>query len=211
MSWLASSKKNLLPLSRERVDFVLALTEWEYTGRYNDLDPERSDCELCEHPEIRFQFEIKNRLTTKKLLVGSECIRKFAISALSEEGELLDSRESGRKVARDRRSLIARAEARRIVHALVSLAVEDEAFNIDSFIEYFQERGAFTPNQLALLLWRLDEKGIRYEKCRFKIIVRRDREKDQLRTIPRWKLKKLWPYMTVTQRELCRAIRAQTA
>jgi hypothetical protein len=96
MSWLDNSRRNLLPLSKERVNFSIALKEWNYTGNYTDLEHERSSCELCEHPDIKYQFEIRNSLTSRVLLVGSECIRKFAISAVTSDGEVLSAEQSTR-------------------------------------------------------------------------------------------------------------------
>jgi len=62
------------------------------------------------------------------------------------------------------------------------------------------DRDAFTPNQLALLFWRLDQHEIEYSPRDFKIVIRRDREKNQLRQMEDWKIKKLWASMSTSQR-----------
>jgi|SRR6185437_1860839 len=90
MNWARNAENNLLPLSREQHNFALALTEWHYTGNTHDLEEPVEACELCEHPDIRYQFEIVNRHTHQTLLVGSECIHKFEIGAIDEAGALLD-------------------------------------------------------------------------------------------------------------------------
>ncbi len=200
MSWLDNAAKNLLPLSREHDNFAVALGEWHYTGNFHDLEVAIEECGLCEHPEIRYQFEIANRHTGNTLLVGSECIHKFEIGAIDEAGVLLDAGDSRRKVEKDRRALIAEARRRRVINTLVRLAGLDQDFKITSFIDYFQERDAFTPNQLATLLWQLDKHRVQYNPSDFSMTIRRGREKEQLLEMPEFKLKSLWRCMSASQR-----------
>jgi len=89
-------------------------------------------------------------------------------------------------------------------NTLITLARKDGEFNIDSFIGYYQDRGAFTPDQLSMLLWRLDEHDIPRDGVPFKVIIKRNREREQLRSMPGWKLRKLWPYLSEHQRAVCR-------
>src|ERR1043165_5380424 len=114
MSWASRVSENLLPLSKERDDLALALHEWRYAGNFNDLEAPEADCELCDHPEIRYQFEICNVHTGHTLLVGSECIHRFGIAATDEEGRTLDETETRKKVEKDRRKLIEDARKRRV-------------------------------------------------------------------------------------------------
>lgn len=200
MSWLDNAAKNLLPLSRDQQNFALALREWHYTGNFHDLEVAIENCGLCEHPEIRYQFEIANQYTGNTLLVGSECIHKFEIGAIDDSGALLDAEDSRRKVDKDRRALIAEARRRRVINTLVRLAGLDKDFKITSFIDYYQERGAFTPNQLAMLVWRLNEHRVPYNPADFSMIIRRGREKDQLIAMAEWKVRRIWRCMSAPQR-----------
>lgn len=159
-----------------------------------------ASCELCEHPEIRYQFKITNRHNGNELLVGSECINKFGIAATDDLGRVLSADASRRKVNRDRRFLITEARSRRQIATLIALAREEVEFQIDSSISYVQDRGAFTPNQLAFLFWRLHERGVVFKLRDFKVIMRRDREKAQLHQMPHFKLKHLWPALSSSQR-----------
>jgi len=113
--WAESVKKNLLPLSKEKTDLKKALGEWFYTGDTYDLSYPDEDCELCDHQGIRFQFEIKNEHTGKVLLIGSECILRFSIPAVDNEGNVLDQISTTKKVHRDRRKLISDARTRHYV------------------------------------------------------------------------------------------------
>lgn len=201
MIWASRAAKNLLPLRREKSNLQTALREWRYTGNYNDLEAPEEDCELCDHPEIRYQFEIQNLHTGSRLLVGSECINRFGISATGEDGETLDAEASRRKVGRDRSQLIEEARKRRVVTALVALAHVDGEFKIESFIDYLHTRGAFTPKQLSILQWRLSKFGVAHNIADFKLTIRRNREKDQLLALEDWKLQLLWPALSPTQRQ----------
>lgn len=200
-SWVQRVRQNLLPLSLEKQDLTLALKEWYYAGTAYDLEVDTEDCELCDHPNIRFQFEIYNQFTEQVLMVGSECITKFDIAAQDDAGRILGKKASKRKVAQDRRKLIDDARKQRMLNVLLKLARVDQEFKIDSFITYVQDRGAFTPDQLKLLIWRLEKHRIQHQKSDFKLIVRRDREKQQLLAMEDWQLKKIWDYMSDSQRD----------
>lgn len=200
MNWAIRSAANLLPLSIERAALVVALREWLYTGDMYDLGSPVETCELCEHPEIRYQFKIINRHNGNEMLVGSECINKFGIFATDELGNILNREESRRRVNRDRRFLVDEARKRRLINTLVALSVVEESFDINSFIGYVQDRDAFTPSQLVLLFWRLDQHRIEYSPRDFKLVIRRDREKRQLHQMEDWKIRKLWESMSTSQR-----------
>lgn len=201
MSWASRAAKNLLPLSQERSDLARALKEWRYTGNFNDLEEPAADCELCDHPDIRYQFEIQNLHTAKRLLIGSECIHRFGIAATDEEGRTLDAAGTRKKVEKDRRKLIEEARKRRLVKALVALAHVDSEFDIASFIDYLQTRDAFTPKQLTTLQWRLSKHRIPHDLRDFKLTIRRAREKDQLAALADWQLARILPALSESQRE----------
>jgi hypothetical protein len=200
MSWASRAANNLLPLSRETSQLSVALHEWRYTGEFFDLEAPVEDCQLCDHEGIRYQFEIRNGHTGKSLLIGSECIHRFGISALDEDGRALDADGTRKKVDRDRRTLIEEARKRRVVNALVALQHVDAEFDIKSFLDYLQTRGAFTPSQLSILLWRFDRHRISYDVRDFSLTIRRNREKAQLLAMEDWKLARLVPALSATQR-----------
>jgi hypothetical protein len=200
--WVESVKKNLLPLSKEKTDLNQALSEWFYTGDTYDLTHPEEDCELCDHPGIRFQFEIKNQHTKEVLLIGSECILRFSISAIDDEGNVLDQVSTTKKVHQDRRKLISNARTKRVITSLVDLSQKDKEFDdINNSIEYFQERGAFSPRHLLFLLWRMKKSGVSFNKTDFKMTIRRNREKDQLLAMKDWEVRKIKPAMSAAQQK----------
>lgn len=201
MTWTERVGETLAPLGIEQHDVLKMLREWYYTGNAYDLEAPIDDCELCSHPEIRYQFEIVNQYTANELLVGSECIKRFRISALDESGKRLGQYASHQKVNRDRNKLISNARQKRTINTLVELSMIDEDFDITSFIDYYRDREAFTPKQLNLLIWRLTEHSIEFKKADFRLIIRRNREKDQLRQMPDWQIKQIWECMSSAQRD----------
>uniref|UniRef100_A0A914DHC9 Uncharacterized protein n=1 Tax=Acrobeloides nanus TaxID=290746 RepID=A0A914DHC9_9BILA len=200
-SYIERVKENLFPLSIEKEDLSKAFKEWLYNENAFDLEQDVEDCQLCNHPNIRYQFEIVNKHNENELLVGSECIKRFNIAATDEFGNILNQEESRKKVDKSRRKLISDASKRRAITSLIRLSAVEEKFDIDSFIGYLQDNGAFTPNQLSTLDWRMNEHKIRHNPGDFKMKIRRDREKDQLREMEDWKIRKLWPYMSVNQQK----------
>ncbi|MBZ9806126.1 hypothetical protein [Mesorhizobium sp. ES1-6] len=199
MSWETRAGNNLLPLSRDKDSLSRALREWRYTGDYHDLEEPSANCELCDHPDIRYQFEIRNLNTAETLLIGSECIHRFGIPATDEEGRALDALATRKKVDRDRRQLVEDARRRRLVTALVALANVERDFDVHSFIDYLQTRGAFTPKQLATVLWRLKKQGVAHSPQDFKLTIRRGREKAQLLSLKEWEMVLVRPCLTSEQ------------
>jgi hypothetical protein len=201
LNWKVRSEANLLPLSIEQSSLYHALSEWLYSGEMYDLGSSHATCELCEHPDLRYQFKIVNKYNGNELLVGSECITKFRITAVDESGNPLGRGESRKKVARDRRCLIMNSKNKRQINALLRLAAVEHDFKISSFIDYVQDRGAFTPNQLSLLLQKFRQHGIEHDPRDFKVVIRRSREQTQLLEMPEWKRQQLLPALSPTQKK----------
>lgn len=199
MDWFARAIETLAPLSVEKHNGTKMFAEWHYSGNAYDLGKPIENCQLCGHPDIRYQFEIINRETKKELLVGSECINKFGIAAIDEAGVRLDDKESKKKVNKDRSRLITEAKKKRLINVLVKLGQVDTEFKIQSFIDYFDERGAFTPKQLALLIWRLEKHSIEFTPSDFKLVIKRDGEQADLLNMADWKVKKIWKCMSAAQ------------
>lgn len=211
MSWAQRAARNIIPLSIEKSNLAAALREWRYEGGFHDREATDADCELCDHPDIRYQFEIRNQFTDAKLQIGSECINRFGISATGDDGEDLDAAGTRAKVSRDRRALIEEARKKRVITALVALSQADPEFRIVSFIDYLQERDAFTPRQLDTLLWRLAKYRVPVDARDFKLTIRRGREQAQLLSMTDWQIERLKPAMSPTQRQFLEHAKAPLA
>ena len=55
-------------------------------------------------------------------------------SSIDDYGQRLNADESGKKVDRNRNKVISESKHRRVINALVELAMADNDFKIDSFI-----------------------------------------------------------------------------
>src|SRR5690625_260874 len=89
MSWLAIAKKNLIEKSEEKNDFLQAVKEFVYIDLIDNQEAQ-SSCELCNQPNIRYEYLVRNKNNGNELLVGSECIKKFVNELDNIDMELLD-------------------------------------------------------------------------------------------------------------------------
>ncbi len=205
MSKIEIIKKNIFLCSLEKNNVLEAFKEWRYDGVINDLGIRVKTCELCEQPELRYQFQITNVHSESELWVGSECIKKFnTISVTNKDGVNLSYDLAVKKIDKDRRKMIVDSKTKSMLNSLVQLSWKDEEFDIEDFIKYFKERGAFTPNQLSTVIWRLEKHQTDFEKGNFKCTIKRIREREQLLNMEDWKIKKIWECLSPSQKTLLR-------
>jgi len=167
--WAERAAATLLPLSRA-TRLGAALREWSYAGRFFDLEATDGTCELCGQQDLRYHFEIENEATDAALLVGSECIKRFEITGIDEQGRRLGADATGKLVDRHRRGLVEDARKQRVMTALLKLGQKAPDFDAQNFIDFVDDTGAFTPNQVALILWRLGSAGVEYRPPDWKTI-----------------------------------------
>lgn len=201
MTWISRVCDNVFPLSLEKNNIRKALLEWNYEGEMYDSGELEEFCGLCGHQNIRYLFEIVNKHNSNSLLIGSECIIKFEIPVLNDGGSRFGNVDGTKKVHRDRRKLVIESKEKHVVNSLIILKGLDSDFDIESFIQYFNKRKVFTPNQLATLIWRLDRAGVEYNKSNFKLSIARKVEKEQLNNLEEWRLKKIFHCMSYSQKK----------
>jgi hypothetical protein len=199
MNSFERAREELLSLSKAKRDYDLAVGEWDYFGDFHDNVTSSATCELCGQQNIRYEFQIVNRHNQNTLLVGSECITKFGITVYDEYGNRITGKHARAKVAGDKRKLVADAKADSVINSLLTLASKDPVFEIQDFIHYYQERRAFTPKQLSLLMWRLNHFKVPHNKPHFKLTIKRDIEKHALLRMEEFKLAQIRPCMTTAQ------------
>lgn len=170
-SWASRVAKNIFPLSVEQEDLRKALKEWKTTAESpvdfsqndddDDVDVENyPPCQLCDHPHIKTGYVIVNIHTGQTLTIGSECIKKF-----QPEFEV-------KKVNYDH-----------VIDCLNKLRLKIGDEMGASFIRYYNEKEAFTPKQLVLVLTLLNRYKIPYTAACFKLKIRRRFEQQQLKEI----------------------------
>lgn len=178
--WLETSKKNLIPLS-EADDFYAALKEWSFTGEVLDHDDDDEiKCELCEHPELKQHFRIKNKNTNRELLVGSSCILRF------DEIEILDSFNVLIQGSEERRSHLEKALKERLLDSMLEpirklwrLETKNQ-YLIGNFGKALKDGYGLSPIELLFLFERLQAEGISYNPRRYKLSLRHHEEQAQL-------------------------------
>ena len=65
--WRNKAQENLLLKSIEKSDHLQAAKEWEFSGKVIDHEVTDRRCELCEGDNLRYHFEIKNKLIKKRI------------------------------------------------------------------------------------------------------------------------------------------------
>lgn len=205
MEWLLQVQKRIFPVSLEKNDLKKALGEWEYRENVYDLGSPDADCELCGHADIRYQFEIVNRINSNRLLIGSECITRYSdISVYQGSNRISDPNLARQKVGRDRGRLITEAHTKAVINSLINLAKVDQDFGqekIESFIIYYQERGAFTPRQLSTLIWRLEKHQVDFKKFYLKMTIKKNIEKEQFLSMENWRIRKIYNSLSASQKK----------
>lgn len=209
-SWAERASSVILPLSVAKT-LSAALTEWAYRGHFFDLDDIDGTCELCGQQDLRYHFEIENSGTNAVLLVGSECIKRFQIAGLDDQGRRLDADATGRLVDRHRRGLVEDARKQRVMTALIKLEQKRADFDAQDFIDFVDDKGAFTPKQVAFLFWRFVSYSIAYKPNDWKVRLRRDSDISQLQAMTPAAYKRVLPALTPIQRRKIEKIEATFA
>src|SRR5690606_30975769 len=113
------------------------------------------NCELCDQEQLRYHFEIKNRLTNKILWVGSSCILKFQVQVF-ERGALLDEKASAKKLEDLKRKM--RLES--CINSLKKLAISENNDILSSALDFYIKNKYLTPKLAFVVFWRLNSNNI---------------------------------------------------
>lgn len=195
-NYLAKVSENILPLSVSG-KLTDAFKEWVFTEKTIDHILPVEDCELCEHKQLRYHFEIENSYTGHTLMVGSECISKFNVQVF-ENGYLLDEVGVKKKLG----SLIRKMRFESCIKALSKLAETEDNKILSNALAYYKENKYLTPKQAFVVLWRLGRTEIDYSPSFFKITLKRRRYKEDLRSMEKSRVHIIWPALTSSQRKI---------
>jgi len=208
----AAIRERLLPLSFEQEDIEMALSEWFWTGEVRDMKGEYSDdysdghvgyqisCELCDQPNLRYVFTIKNRINEAELLVGSECYKDFE----EEAYEVTDRKQLDKKIRKAKQRCVNRVKRSETLQYLSKLIPVLNSEMVDNFIRYYQMNGSFEPERLLLILSAFKLGEIEYPPKLFKLSIKRDSEKLQLKMMNRSGIETLWTSMSSSQKDWCK-------
>lgn len=97
-AWLKRVLDHLRPLSNSvqaqslEEEFKKIKQQWGFTGRYESVESEVTDCTTCGHQHVAALFEILNIETRNITDTGSSCIKQFC--ALGKNEQLLPREQS---------------------------------------------------------------------------------------------------------------------
>ncbi|MGL1959110.1 MAG: hypothetical protein OCD00_17565 [Colwellia sp.] len=198
--WLEKSKENIIPLSLSCI-FNEALGEWYFTGDVEDHGEATMECELCEHPELRYHFEIGNKNNNNSLWVGSSCILKFQeIDVFDEDGnELrseLDRKEQLNKELKKRLEEKLLDPLRNLWRIQTNILYRKE---VERIVEKYKKNSAFQPDELVWLFTEMKKNDIGYDPKRYKLTLRSHYDKSALKLISIEQLRLIHPCFSVEQ------------
>lgn len=189
-------KDNILPLSVGG-SLPEVFEEWSFTERTIDHEKSTETCQLCEHEELRYHFEIKNALTKKTLLVGSQCILKFNLSVF-EDGQRLSPTETKKKLDR----LMQKMRLESCIKALEKLATTESNDILSSALDFYKKNKYLSPKFAFVVLWRLQSNKIDHSPSFFKIDLKKAKYRQDLREMQLSRVHVIWPALTSTQRNI---------
>jgi hypothetical protein len=189
-------RDNILPLSVGET-LPKAFEEWSFTEATEDHGHPTETCQLCEQEALRYQFEIKNALTTKTLWVGSQCILKFGVSVF-EGGQKLTGVQAKKKLNR----LMEQMRLESCIRALENLANTENNDILKSALQYYQKNKYLTPKFAFVVLWRLGKHKIDHSPSFFKINLKRSKYQDDLQNMPFSHVHTIWPALSSSQRQM---------
>ena len=189
-------RDSILPLS---VGDTLpkAFEEWSFTHNMVDHEDAVKTCELCGQEHLRYHFEIKNALTKHCLWIGSHCILRFGLS-IFEDGRKLTKDEVKKKLTR----LTEQMQQAYCIKALRAATEKDNNEYLKHALDYYEKNKFLTPKLAHIVLKGLRTNGIDHNPSFFKVRLKRDQHKHDLRTMALGHVHILWPALTSAQRNM---------
>lgn len=189
-------RDNILPLS---VGSTLpeAFEEWSFTEQIKDHGQSIETCQLCEQEDLRYHFEIRNTLTEKTLWVGSHCILKFGLSVF-ESGLRLSESDAKKKLER----LVRQMRLESCVHALEKLALTERNQMFANALKYYKKNKNLSPKFAFVVLWRLRSNKIDHSPSFFKVNLKREKYKQDLRAMDLSHVHAIWSALSSSQRDM---------
>ncbi|GAJ26013.1 hypothetical protein JCM15457_920 [Liquorilactobacillus sucicola DSM 21376 = JCM 15457] len=176
--WLQTATRNLLALSINKSNFQKARNEWIYAG-LEDNEYSNYTCKLCEHPDIRYEYTIRNINNENKMIVGSSCINKF-VDTFEDNNETFYD-EDNNIVTKNR----IKTDKKNYWKKILSSALKDKFYDGEfqqSISDIIIEEEKLTINQAKYLINFYDSLS-QNEQSAFRHIVkiklRRDKHKGQ--------------------------------
>lgn len=189
-------RENILPRSVAQ-SLPAAFAEWRFTERTIDHEEATETCELCEQEQLRYHFEIENNRNGNLLLIGSQCILRFNV-AVYDNGIKLDEAATKRKL----NNLIERMHMSACISQLERLAAAETSDILGNALSFYRQHGYLTPKYAFVVLWRLQKNEIDHHPSFFKVSLKTDKYKRDLKEMHLSRVHTVWPALTSSQRKL---------
>jgi hypothetical protein len=186
----------MLPLSAAAT-LPEAFEEWSFTENTIDHEEPIEMCQLCEHEELRYHFEIRNAITPKTLWVGSKCILKFGLSVF-EDDIRLTQKQTEKKLDR----LMQKMRLESCLRALKRLAKTEDSDILENALAYYEKNKFLTSKFAFVVLWRLQHNKIDHSPSFFKVSLKKQKCKDDLQQMQPSRVHTIWPALSSAQRKL---------
>ncbi|HAS8381572.1 TPA: hypothetical protein I7759_05310 [Vibrio vulnificus] len=187
---------NILPLSVSG-KLPEAFKEWYFTDNIEDHEIANEDCELCDQEQLRYHFEIKNRHTNHHLWVGSSCILKFQVQVF-DNGTLLDAKGAKKKL----NELKQKMRLDSCINALKRLASSESNDILSNALGFYLKNKYLTPKFAFVVFWRLSSNEIDHSPSFFKVSLKKDKYKRDLREMSQDRVHLIWPALSSSQKKL---------
>ncbi|MCB0032997.1 MAG: hypothetical protein KDE51_03170 [Anaerolineales bacterium] len=196
--WSEISQENLLSRSQEQEDFLAAIKEWKHTGEVIDHLEPIEICQICEHPKLRYHYEIENRITKAILQVGSSCIEKFNIAVYDSEGNELFGKAKTKQLKEELKNKQQEMMLEPL-RVLYKGSTEGERETIEWYVDEFKDRNGFSPRNLLNVFKSMNERSIEYIPHIYKVVVRSDEDKEELYSMSDEEKELIWSSLSTSQ------------
>lgn len=195
-SWSKTVSENILPLSISNT-LPDAFQEWYFNENTIDYEEPIEKCNLCDHEEVRYHFEIENKHNHNTLLVGSQCILRFKLKVY-DDGKLLDENGSKRKLNK----LIEQMRIKACIKSLEKVAEKEQSDILNNALEYYKKNKCLTPKFAFVVFWRLNANKIDFQDSFFKITLSNQKLKEDLRNMEHNRVLLIWKALSSLQRKI---------
>jgi hypothetical protein len=188
---------NILPLSVSG-DLSEAFQEWFFTENTEDHEDVIENCQLCNQEQLRYHFEIKNKFTEEILQVGSSCILKFNVTVYDEKHSVLNEKDSKKKLEK----LLQKMRLESCIKSLEKLAIIENNNILKNALAYYSKNKYLTPKFAFVVFWKLKEKNIDHTPSFFKVSLKRNKFKEDLKLMDTRRVHLFWKALTSSQKKL---------
>lgn len=205
LEWINRVKENIFNNSVNQDNIELALSEWAYTGHFHSKPNET--CQICSQHPIIYMFEIYNDKTDRILLIGSDCIQKFAvidtksIRIYDENRErILNDELIKRRIRKDLNKMIGSEEKKRAIAVLEQLSdVTKDPYVENLYLEY-TETDKMSPNRILYMYRLLKLYGIEFNPRDFNVDLLHYASVDELIKMDDNDYNIIWKFLNNDQR-----------